>query len=201
MSRLLLFGFIGLLLGMAPANPQKYIRQIEAHRAEKEAEFRDPEHSPLREKAADFAGNVYYAPTLDYRVKARFERTESAEPFLMPTSNPDRQKTYVKYGLLHFELQGKSYTLSVYRSPDLAKIPQYKNHLFLPFTDLTSGRETYGGGRYLDLTIPKSKKVVIDFNRCYNPYCAYGDGWSCPIPPQENFLDTRIEAGVKDYGH
>lgn len=188
---------LSLLLSVPQGTPKKYIRQIEEIRVEKEAEFRDPEHSPLREAAPEFEGNEYYTPNIDFRVKARFERTESAEPFMMPTSNPDRQKKYVKYGLLHFELQGKSYSLSVYRSPDLAKIPQYRNHLFLPFTDLTSGRETYGGGRYLDLTIPKRKKVILDFNLCYNPYCAYSDGWSCPIPPQENFLETQIEAGVK----
>jgi uncharacterized protein (DUF1684 family) len=187
------------LSGLSMQTPGRYVRKIEKIRVETEAEFRDPEHSPLRDKAPLFEGNNFYAPDIDFRVKAKFERTESAEPFVMPTSNPKRQKTYVKYGLLHFQLKGEDYTLSVYRSPELAKIPKYKDYLFLPFTDLTNGRETYGGGRYLDLTIPKGKKVILDFNLCYNPYCAYSDGWSCPVPPKENFLDTKVEAGVKDY--
>jgi len=74
----------------------------------------------------------------------------------------------------------------------------YKDHLFLPFTDLTSGEESYGGGRYIDLKVPADKtKIVIDFNKSYQPYCAYTDGYSCPIPPTENFIDYRIEAGIQ----
>jgi len=75
--------------------------------------------------------------------------------------------------------------------------PIYKNHIFIPFTDLTNGEETYGGGRYIDATIPKGKSITLDFNYSYNPYCHYTEGYNCPIPPKENFLDIKIKAGEK----
>ena len=75
----------------------------------------------------------------------------------------------------------------------------YKDYLFLPFTDPTNGVTTYGGGRYLDLMIPATKVVQLDFNKAYNPYCAYSGNYSCPIPPEENHLEIEIKAGVKKY--
>jgi len=163
-------------------------------------EFRDPAHSPFKEKATtDYHGLSYFDIDPAYKVKARFERTPDEKTFMMATSNPDRSKEYVKYGTLYFKLNGKELQLSVLQSIRLSKMKEYRKHLFLPFTDLTTGKECYGGGRYLDLEIPKGNTMIVDFNLCYNPYCAYGDGWSCPIPPQENFLDTRVEAGVKKY--
>ena len=71
--------------------------------------------------------------------------------------------------------------------------------MFLPFSDLTSGNETYGGGRYIDLEIPKGKTITIDFNQAYNPYCAYNPKYSCPIVPAENELLTNVNAGVKKF--
>ena len=75
------------------------------------------------------------------------------------------------------------------------------DHLFLPFTDNTNGVETYGGGRYIDLKIPAGNTINIDFNKAYNPYCAYSDKYSCPIPPPENHLDIEIKAGIKLTDH
>ena len=170
-----------------------YVCKIEKHRKKLDAAFRNPETSPMRENAKNFRGIEYFAPDAAYRVNARLELTPDAIPFEMPTSNPS-------YGILHFELNGAPRQLRVYRSLKLAEMPEYRDHLFLPFTDLSSGRDCYGGGRYLDLKIPKNgAQIEIDFNLCYNPSCAYGDGWSCPIPPPENFLDTRVEAGPKNY--
>ena len=71
--------------------------------------------------------------------------------------------------------------------------------MFLPFSDETNGIESYGGGRYIDLRIPEGNTLIIDFNSAYNPYCAYNDKYSCPIVPRENYLRTRIEAGVKKF--
>lgn len=191
---------IACLLMAFTASDSGYIRKIEKHRKKTDAEFRDPEHSALREKASEFRGIDYFPPNEAYRVTATLELTPEALPFEMPTSNPEIRKQYVSYGLLHFELNGAPRQLRVYRSLKLAAMREYRDHLFLPFTDLTSGRDGYGGGRYLDLKVPgKSQQIVIDFNLCYNPYCAYSEGWSCPIPPQENFLDTRVEAGPKSY--
>ncbi len=89
--------------------------------------------------------------------------------------------------------------LLAYQNLDLLKNkPEYRK-LFVPFNDYTNGVSSYGGGRYLDIDIPAGDKTIIDFNFAYNPYCAYHDRWSCPIPPSENNLDIEVEAGVKSY--
>jgi len=108
----------------------------------------------------------------------------------MPTST-DRLPIYKQYGIAIFTIDGVEYTLSVFQNL------KHKTSLFLPFYDLTSGETTYGGGRYLDLPIQRGKKIKIDFNKAYHPYCAYNDGYSCPIPPSENRLDVEILAGIK----
>jgi uncharacterized protein (DUF1684 family) len=108
---------------------------------------------------------------------------------------------YVKYGTVTFEYEGENHTLSIYQNLDLiAKRPEYSNYLFLPFTDLTNGENSYGGGRYLDMEIPESgSTIVLNFNKCYNPLCHYNKKYSCPIPPAENDLSIRVEAGVKKW--
>ena len=86
---------------------------------------------------------------------------------------------------------------------ELMENPQYKDYLFLPFTDLTNNETTYGGGRYIDLKlkdIREEGRLTIDFNKAYNPYCAFGEGFSCPIPPDANKLNVRVEAGEQNYG-
>ena len=104
-----------------------------------------------------------------------------------------------------FELNNEKYILPIYKNIALQTNPVYKDHLFLPFNDFTNGSETYGGGRYIDLTLQdiKDDKVVLDFNRAYNPYCAYNHTYRCPIPPQDNNLDVSILAGEKipDFVH
>ena len=85
----------------------------------------------------------------------------------------------------------------MYQNQDLTKKDGFDNYLFLPFLDDTNGEESYGGGRYIDLRIPKNDELVIDFNKAYNPYCAYNEKYSCPIVPRENYLALKVEAGVK----
>ncbi|HHS96145.1 MAG TPA: DUF1684 domain-containing protein, partial [Phaeodactylibacter sp.] len=135
-----------------------------------------------------------------YKVNCRFEATPNAKPFEMATYSGN-VKTYIQYGILHFEIDGKKHQLSIYRSPMLMRIEAYANHLFAPFKDATNGVTTYGGGRYIDLEIGhiKDNKVVLDFNKCYNPWCAYSSGYNCPVPPRENHLSIAIEAGEKNY--
>lgn len=87
----------------------------------------------------------------------------------------------------------------MYQNLELTKSSQYKDYLFLPFTDLSNGSSSYSGGRYVDMRIPKSNRTTLDFNKTYNPYCAYNGEYSCPVPPADNHLDTMVEAGVKDY--
>lgn len=179
---------------------QKFSKDsVLAFQKELNAEYADKAKSPLLAKdLKHFKGLDFYAIDEKFFVNAKFIRTENEKPFAMPTST-DRKPMYVKYGEIVFTLDGKEHKMNLYRSLDLAKMEKYKNDLFLPFTDLTSGNQTYGGGRYIDLKIPTGKTIAIDFNKSYNPYCAYNHKYSCPVPPEENFLKIEIKAGVKKF--
>lgn len=162
-------------------------------------EFSNSETTILEaEDLKSFEGLEFYPLNEKYIVTAKFERTPNEKPFLMPTTT-DRTPEYVKYGELHFTLEGKDLVLSLFQSTQPYDVAGYEDYLFLPFTDLTSGNGSYGGGRYLDMTIPNGYSVIIDFNKAYNPYCAYNPKYSCPIPPEENDILVRIEAGVKNF--
>jgi hypothetical protein len=108
---------------------------------------------------------------------------------------------YVKYAVLTLTLKGQPIELNVYKNTAFVKIPSLSDYLFLPFTDDTNGKETYSGGRYIDLREKdfKDNTVVIDFNKAYNPYCAFGGGFVCPKPPDENQLHIAVSAGEKLY--
>ena len=161
--------------------------------------FRDPETSPLPDRLRkNFESLSFFEADTAYRIKARFERTPDAVPFLMP-STTDEQTIEVVYGIAHFELNGRQHQLEVYQTPALVTEKRYEDYLFLPFLDETNGDETYGGGRYIDLTIPQGDSILIDFNKAYNPYCVYNKKYSCPLVPRQNYLRTKVRAGVKDF--
>ena len=182
------------------AQSKNWERSLRKHRKKKERSFRTPEKSPLRDQADEFVGNEYFPADPAFKVTASVELTPDSEPFELITSDPNRKKWYVRYAILHFEIDQTPCSLEIYRSVALQGMPAYKDHLFLPFTDLTTGESTYGGGRYLDMEVTEGETMDIDFNYAYNPYCAYrSDGWSCPIPPDANRLPVAITAGVKDY--
>ena len=161
--------------------------------------MRNDEHSPIpdEEKSA-FEGLHYYSVDLDHRVEASFVRFDQATHFLMKTTT-DRLPEYSGYGKLTFKLGDVEYTLNVYQNIELIKKPGFEHYLFLPFNDLTNGNETYGGGRFLDMTDTGGQTLIIDFNKAYNPYCAYNHKYSCPIPPESNNLKVKIKAGEKKY--
>ncbi len=162
-------------------------------------EFQNPETSPLPDRyRKDFEGLDFFKPDTSFRVIASLERTADAIPFMMPTTT-DRLSEEVVYGVVNFTLKGKKYSLEVYQNLELMETAEYEDYLFLPFLDNTNGEETYAGGRYLDLAIPEGNSIVLDFNRAYNPYCAYNKKYSCPIVPKRNFLNTKIIAGVKSF--
>jgi hypothetical protein len=142
----------------------------------------------------------FFAVSGGHKVEALFTKLTDTVGFMMPTSGKE-PKRYFRYGYIHFSLSGKKLKLTIFRSKDLMTDPTYKDYLFLPFTDLTSGEESYGGGRYIDLEIKdiKNGKVIIDFNKAYNPYCAYSKEYNCPVPPRENDLPVAIKAGEKDF--
>jgi len=136
-----------------------------------------------------------------YLINCRFERTINSPWFRMESSGPIK-KNYRVYGKIHFSINDSAVILNIYQSQDLMATQQYRDHLFIPFTDATSGEETYESGRYIDLEINdiKNDKVLIDFNKAYNPYCAYISGkFNCPIPPDENRLVVSIRAGEKAF--
>ncbi|THD67346.1 DUF1684 domain-containing protein [Robertkochia marina] len=168
-------------------------------REEKDAVFRNADRSPLPdEERANFEGLVYFSPDSTYRVAARLERAVLPKMIRMETTT-NEVMIQQEYGELTFELHGKTHRLKVYRDLELQRDPQYENYLFLPFTDLTNGAETYGGGRYLDLTIPEADTLMLDFNKAYNPYCAYNSKYSCPLVPPENHLEAAIRSGEQRY--
>lgn len=187
LSLILLLGFSGMAQNTKAIAFQKELNES----------FKNPEESPLpKEKIADFEGLPFFPINEELVFKCKLVKAENAVPFQMKTST-ERLADYVKYGDLHFEYRGQAYQLAVYQNLKLMKDEKYSSYLFLPFTDLTNGEDSYGGGRFIDLNIPAIDRLELDFNKAYNPLCAYNHGYSCPIPPKENHLEFRVEAGVK----
>jgi uncharacterized protein (DUF1684 family) len=189
--------------GLARAQTFYGTDDVKIFREGREKEFRNPQMSPLRpEDVSKFQGLNYFPVDTNFRVKAEFAGTPDEKYFMMPTSSGKSRK-YVKVGTLSFKLDGKDYVLNAYQSApvvEVAKMQEHKSSLFIPFRDLTSGKETYGGGRYLYLSMPAAKETFLDFNLAFNPSCAYGsESFSCPLPPKENFLPIEIKAGEKSY--
>jgi len=197
------FFFPFLLLIIISCKPQTsdYTDTIKLFQYELNTNYSDAEKSPLTEEdLKTFKALDFFDIDKNYLVEASLELTPNAPIFEMQTTTV-RLPLYKKYGIARFTLNGKKCELSVYQSLDLMTSLDYANYLFLPFNDNTNGKTSYGGGRFIDLEIPEdgSKTIVIDFNKSYNPYCAYNHKYSCPIPPSENNLNVEISAGVKAY--
>jgi uncharacterized protein (DUF1684 family) len=184
--------------GSAQPKEQAWRVALDAYWAEVDSTYRDTLHSPLPKlDRKDFEALERFPVDPAYRVLARFESFEGPV-FGMKTST-EREPKYRSVGTLHFMLAGVEEQLTVYKNIDLSRLDEYRNYLFVPFTDLTNAEATYGGGRYIDLEGPLGEEVELDFNRAYNPYCAYGGAYSCPIPPLENHLELPVRAGVLKY--
>lgn len=180
-------------------NPSEYISGIKKERKQKDTEMLTSDKSPIpADEKATFKELKYYKPKAKFRKEAGFKRFDQATHFLMKTST-DRLPEYSLYGVVNFIHNGKNYSLNVYQNIELLKNPGYEKYLFVPFNDETNGKETYGGGRFLDLTETGADTLVIDFNLAYNPYCAYNHKYSCPIPPEENNLKIKVKAGEKKW--
>ncbi len=198
----LLFVLIFVLSFAAFAQESEYGEPTEQARTLRDKDFQDAMKSPLELEEFPYFKSLSYFPNKTvYRVEARYVRTPSEKKFEMPTST-GKSKTAIKYAEAFFTLNGREYKLGLYQLEKVAQMEKYKNYLFIPFRDLTAGKETYGVGRYIDAEIPSGDKIIIDFNRAYNPSCAYNKTkFNCPIPPAENFLKVRIEAGEKKFHH
>lgn len=180
---------------------KQYKAAIRAERAEKDMEFETADKSPIAPAdRAEFRGLNYFKPDPSYKIMARLEIFSNPDTIKMVTTT-DRRPLYLVFGEPQFKLKNNEFRLTIYRNIDLMTKPGFESYLFLPFTDLTSGAASYGGGRYIDLELKNDGLVEIDFNRAYNPYCVYNKKYSCPVPPEGNFLNTAIKAGEKDYMH
>jgi len=160
-------------------------------RAAKDAFFRSSQSPLTPQQRKTFNGLAYFDENPALRIATRLQKYPMPDRISMPTST-GHNADFVKYGWVKFDLDGRPRSLQVSKSEDA-------DGLFVPFMDATTGHETYGSGRYLDLYAHADGTLILDFNQGYNPYCAYNDQWSCPLPPVENRLTVRIEAGEKKY--
>ncbi len=196
--------FALLLIGIMPLFAQSQSALMDSliwlnyqYRISENAEFADSSHSPLTEEDRQHFYSLNWFPIdTNFIVWASLELTPEAKPFEMPTTT-DRMAKYRQYAFLTFSLSDSIFKIPVYQNLRLLGKKGYEDYLFLPFTDLSNGFGTYGGGRYLDFRMPPGDSLLIDFNRAYNPYCAYNGRYSCPIPPPKNHINFKIKAGVR----
>lgn len=185
-----------------PIKSDSYVQSILNDRAKLEKETADTSISRFNaEEIARFKikPRQYFAPDTSYIIDAVFSLDTSTPVFRMPT-NTDRKPKFRIYGYLKFSIHDTLCNLTAYQYMEDRSDSGF---LFIPFGDKTNDFTTYGGGRYLDVPLPASHKVILDFNKAYNPYCSYSDRWSCTLVPSVNMLDVSIPAGEKIYreGH
>jgi uncharacterized protein (DUF1684 family) len=178
-----------------PAVPEDYYHQIEQERKAKDEQFKSDPSSPFAGDTT-FTGLKYFPVDPAYRIQARFLPVNRKQIIALNTSD-GKVRNFRTYGYAVFAFNNQEYKLLILESMDLGPLG---GALFLPFGDATSAHDTYGGGRYLDVKREKgSASLILDFNRAYNPYCAYNHQYSCPLPPPENLLPIPIRAGERIY--
>lgn len=168
-----------------------YSSEVLGHRTTKDVWLSNDFDSPFVKTNTPFQRLNYFPPNQEFAITAKFAKNNNADSVNLITNMGEAQ-TYLIYGASSFSVNGLDCTLQLlYLASD--------GELFIPFIDTTSGNSTYGAGRYLAADIPIGNKIILDFNKAYNPYCAYVDGFSCPFPPKSNILKVAIEAGEKTY--
>lgn len=173
-----------------------YIKEIEKEREEKDRFMRSSPESPFAADPEKYEGLNYFPPDVKYRVIANLHHIEKKRTVILGT-NDGKEQRYIEYAHAEFKLDGVSNKLLIL---EIADMGPFRGKLFLAFGDETSARETYGAGRYLDVNkAPGSNTIKLDFNLAYNPYCAYNETFTCPLPPRENNLSIPIRAGEKTY--
>ena len=189
------FVVIGFYSFQGSQDETGYVKGIEKERETKDRFMRTSAESPFASAPDEYKGLNYYPADSKYRVVANLHRVEQKKAVVLAT-NDGSEERYLEYAYADFKLDGVSNRLLILEIADGA----YQGKLFLAFGDETSARETYGAGRYLDVTkTPGSNTITLDFNLAYNPYCAYNDSFTCPLPPRENLLSVAIRAGEKKY--
>lgn len=173
-----------------------YQEEIKKERAEKDRFMRTSPESPFSKNPDAYKGLNYYPTDMKYRIIANLEPIDAPKSVVL-TTNDGVEQRYIEYAYADFKLDGVSNRLLIL---EIAEMGPFRGKLFLAFGDATSANETYGAGRYLDVTkTPGSSTVKLDFNLAYNPYCAYDHSFSCPFPPKENILSIPIRAGERNY--
>lgn len=173
-----------------------YRKEIEEEREEKDRFMRTSPESPFAKSPEEYKGLNYYPPNIRYRIIADLQPIKEKKAVVL-TTNDGKEQRYMEYAYATFNLDGVTNKLLIL---EIADMGPSRGKLFLAFGDETSAVETYGAGRYLDVTkTPGSSTMTLDFNLAYNPYCAYDDSYTCPLPPRENILTIPIKAGEKIY--
>lgn len=190
---------LGFVCNILFAQHKDYSKEIRTYRKDLVQNFKNKNESPLPAKELKkFIGLPFFPVDKKYRVKAKLEFTFNTPIFYLQNTK-GKSEAYQQYAIATFSINKQQLQLSIYQSITLKNKKGYENYLFIPFTDLTNGKSTYIGGRYLDTRIPEeyTGTILLDFNKAYNPYCAYNKNYICPIPPKKNHLDISILAGVK----
>jgi uncharacterized protein (DUF1684 family) len=198
LNRILLINLLALLTLTCSIDAQSFKKEYRTWKKGYKRNFRIDETSPL--------GRIgvfrlrFFKPRANYRTTADLILSSSKDVISFPTTT-GKTMEYIAFAKAAFKIYEQPCTLTVYRSAKALTNENYQNYLFVPFRDYTSGDESFGGGRYIDLLASdvSNGKLVIDFNRAYNPYCAYNELYSCPVPPAENSLPLEIRAGEKKY--
>lgn len=195
---LVMLTFTGVSQTIVDSSILRYTEEIGKYRNGKNIKLMYGESTPLLpEQLKDFKGLKYFEPDLNYKVEGKLVKDDKQDIVLMKTST-EREPAYVRYGVVYFKIDTFDLKLAVFQNKKMLDLSQDTNLLFVPFRDGTNGKETYGGGRYFDCEIPLTgNTILLDFNKAYNPYCAYNPRFSCVIPPEENRLKIGIEAGEK----
>jgi uncharacterized protein (DUF1684 family) len=169
------------------ASPEKYKTKILQERAAKDEQFKTTEDSPIADKAS-FHGLHYFEPDLSFRIKANISPYMNDDKEVVVKYTDGTSEKYEKYGYANFTVGGEPQKLLLLKNESVISVL---------FRDATSGKQTYGGGRYLDYPLSEIKNnvIILDFNKAYNPYCVYQASYACPVPPAENTLTASIQAG------
>lgn len=201
MKKLLLILLISLFWSCNFQDKRPLVGKTEYQR-KLNSQFKDASTSPLKKKdLRNFKELEFFPVDSNYVVTASLVKTPDAPAVKFERTGGD-EADYLEYGILEFSLQETDYQLKLYRSIEEMFDPRYKDYLFLPFTDETCGKDSYDGGRYMNLYISKiqdNNTIVLNFNNTYNPYCAYNEKYTCPIVPRENHLPLEVKAGIKDF--
>ncbi len=199
MKKFILVALLTSFICSTSYGQEDYLQDIKKHRKELNEYFKDKKKSPLTKKnLKSFKGLPFFPIQEKYKVKAKLTYTFNS-PIQYIKNTGGKTEAYQQYALATFTIDEQVLELSIYQSLSLKKQRGYENYLFIPFTDASNGKSTYGSGRYLDTSIPADATgyITLDFNKAYNPYCAYNKKYTCPIPPKNNHLNTEILAGVK----